>query len=354
MKYLRLFLFALIASTTSGCAFIYSLDRNLLEQVEQWQKQHEYSRALDTIAVVSKSHPQYAQLQKKKQELIEEAERFEKIRMREINAHIEAGDWQAAESSLNDTLEKLPDSEIMQERYREFMQLRAQHLKSLYYQLYINKAEWLVKNKDVQRELSRTIPNDRNTRQSLQKHKEETEKVYKQLIICGIEAQNVDDLELAEQCYLLAEELKPSETTRAIITTIQKELTRRAHRETLVLSKRSQQRLDKAKQLMQSGKLRAAHSLYLKIRPRDRNHALVRAFKQELDKRIAANVKSRIETGRKLYSQGEIEQALAVWNEVRKLDPHNEYLNNHIDRAQRVLDKVNQIKEQEKAVVPGK
>lgn len=346
--------FLTVILMTSGCAFVHSLDKDLLKQVEMWQSQHEYTTALDTIELVRKSHPQYEQIQKKKVEIQNAMAHFENARIREISAHIDAKDWHAAETSLNYTLGKLPDSKAVMAKDKEFKNLRAQHLKSLYYQLYINKAEWLVKNKDVQHELYRTIPDDRQSKNALKKHQHETEKVYKQLIECGIEALNIDDLELAEQCYLLADELKPGNITQATILDIQKELAKREKRGALVLSAKSRARLEIARQHMQNGRLKVAQQNYLKISSAERSHALVKAFKQELDVRIKENVKSRIETGRKLYSQGEIEQALAVWNKVKQLDPHNEYLNNHIERAQRVLDKVNEIKQQDINSVNGK
>ncbi len=335
-----------------GCALMHSFDKDLDKQIDQWVKQHEYTKALDTISYVSKSHPQYNKLQKRKVKIEKTAQKFEKIKLREINAHIEAKDWHTAEKSLNYSLGKLPDSEQLQKAHREFIQKRAQHLKSLYYQLYINKAEWLVKNKDVQKELSETMPDERAAKKALQQHKQESEQVYQQLVVCGIEGMNIGDLELAEQCFLLADELKPSKALRSSISDIQKELSKVEKRETLVLSKKARGLLTKAKSSMQAGDLKQASKLYRKIPMTDKKHALVRAFKQELNSRIKDNVNTRVEMGRKLYSQGEIKQALAVWNDVRELDPNNEYLLSHIERAQKVIDKVEELKSQKTTVSP--
>lgn len=352
MKSFLFFFVLLNALLLPGCALINSFDKDLDKQIDQWVKQHDYSKALDTISYVRKSHPQYKKLQKRKIKIEKTAQNFEKIKLREINAHIEAKDWQTAEKSLNYSLAKLPDSKKLQTTHREFIKKRAQYLKSLYYQLYINKAEWLVKNKDVQQELSATMPNEKAGQKALQRHKQETEQVYQQLVVCGIEGMNIGDLELAEQCFLLAEELKPSEALRSSISDIQRELFKVEKRETLVLSKKARELLSKAKSTMQSGDLKQSLKIYRKISRVDKKHALVRAFKQELNVRIKDNVTTRVEMGRKLYSQGEIKQALAIWNDIRELDPNNEYLLSHIERAQKVIDKLEQLKDQKTTISP--
>ncbi len=352
MKSLLFFLVLLSVLVLPGCALMHSLDKDIDKQIDQWVKDHEYTKALDTISYVRKSNPQYAKLQKRKIKIQQTAKNFEKIKIREINAHIEAGDWQTAEKSLNYSLSKLPDSKQLQEAHREFIKKRALHLKSLYYQLYINKAEWLVKNKDVQQELSQTMPDEKAAKKALQQHQQETEQVYQQLVVCGIEGMNIGDLELAEQCFLLAEELKPSEALRSSISDIQRELSKVEKRETLVLSEKARSLLTKAKSTMQSGDLKQAKKLYRKIPVQDKKHALVRAFEQELNTRIEDNIATRVEMGRKLYSQGEIKQALAIWNDIRELDPNNEYLLSHIERAQKVIDKLEELKNQKKTVSP--
>jgi tetratricopeptide (TPR) repeat protein len=338
--------------TLNGCAFFYSFDKDLDSRINQWLREHEYSKALDALEHVREGHSQYAQLQKRKKQVQQAAQRFEKLKLREISAHIEAEDWQAAESLLNYSMAKLPDSRKLHDAYNDFIQKRGLYLKGLYYQLYINKAEWLVKNKDVQEELFRTMPDDQATKKATEKHREEIVTVYQQLIVCGLEGQNIGDLELAEQCYLLANELNPSQTLQKTITEIQAQLARKQKKKALLLSERGRKLLESAKATLKQGDLKVTLQAYQKIPRKDKKHALVTAFKQELDARIRENVSQGIELGRRLYSQGQIEQALAIWNDIRELDPDNEYLISYIDRAQRVIEKLDRLKSQERTISP--
>jgi tetratricopeptide (TPR) repeat protein len=163
---------------------------------------------------------------------------------------------------------------------------------------------------------------------------------------------NINDLDLAEQCYLLAYELKPSDEIKSTLHNIQQQLTRLEKHKTTVLSKRARHFLEESKTAMQAGKLKQALELYNQIPATEKRHGLVKSYKQELDKRINKNVNDGIEVGRKLYSQGQIEQALAIWNELLALAPNNEYLVSHIERAKRVQEKLLKLRKKDSNEIP--
>ena len=98
--------------------------------------------------------------------------------------------------------------------------------------------------------------------------------------------------------------------------------------------------------------MKEAIALYDQIPADDRQYTQVRAFKKELNARIKSNVTQGIELGRKLYSQGEIKQALAVWNKVRELDEDNQYLISYIKRAERVLKKLDKLQREGTTIKP--
>ena len=344
----RVFLATFLLVQIAGCAFLHSFDSDLDTQIDEWLAQHEYTKVLDTLKYIRPSHPKYQLLQKKRQQAIDEAKRFEQQQISKANDYIKEEKWHQAEMTLNNAMEKLPDSKPLQTAYQDFIKQRAQVLKSLYYQLYINKAEWLVKNKNVQQELTRTIPDDKKTKQAMEDYKKETQHVYQQLVICGLEATNINDLELAEQCYMLANELQPSTSLQKTLGEIEDKLGQTQKRKPMTLSSQGRTLLEQSKQAMSKGDLKLALSTYKKISPSDRSHPLIKAYSQEMNHRIHDNVNQGIELGRKLYSQGEVEQALAVWNKLRELDPDNEYLLNHIERAEHVLEKVSDLRKQQK------
>lgn len=351
---LRTALISLTLLFLSGCAFLNSFNSDLDNQVDVWMAQHEYSKILDTLKYVRPSNPKYQLLRRKRQQAIEESKRFEQSQISKALNQIEKEQWHEAEMTLTNAIEKLPDSKPLHKTYQEFIKQRTQYIKSLYTQLSINEAEWLIKNKPVQQKLNRTLPEDRKTQQELEDFRSDSQHVYQQLLACGVEATKSDDLELAEECYQLADKLQPNATNKETLADVRAKLDRKKSRiaeqkqKTPALSQLGRNLLDKSKKALDSGKLKLALIQYNKIPNTDRNQAPVKAYGEEMNRRIRDNVTQGIEMGRKLYSQGQVEQALAIWNKLRDLDPDNENLLSHIDRAERVLEKIKQLRKEQK------
>ncbi|MDY6980925.1 MAG: hypothetical protein SV201_13685, partial [Pseudomonadota bacterium] len=60
----------------------------------------------------------------------------------------------------------------------------------------------------------------------------------------------------------------------------------------------------------------------------------------------------RMESARRLYSQGKIQQALQVWESLHSIDPGNQQLEAHIERARRVLEKLQRLQQNGSVVSP--
>lgn len=354
-SFLRVALVTLPLLSLSGCAFIYSLDSDLDKRVDTWMAQHEYAKVIDTLQYIRPSNPKYQHLMRKRHQAIVESKRFEQTQISHSMNLIEKGQWHEAELTLNDAMDKLPDSRPLHKTYKEFLKQRALYLTSLYNQLTINKAEQLVKDKPIQQQLQRTLPDDRQTRRDLEQYHEQSQSVRQQLIECGSDASKVADLKLAAHCYQLADKLQPDTALKGRLADIQNKL---ASRQTSAsnhklqgpsLSQLGRSLLEKSKKALEGGHLKLALSHYEKIPSGDKNLAPVKTFGDEMHHRIRDNVSQGIELGRKLYSQGQVEQALAVWNKLRDLDPDNENLLSHIDRAERVLEKIKKLRKEQKS-----
>lgn len=328
-----------------ACALIDSLDSNLEQKIDTWVAQEEYGRALATLEYLRPSQQNYNALQLKKQKIITAARQFEQDKIRKANSHIDQQQWHAAEQTLDDALDKLPDSEALKIAWQNFLRQREQYLKNIRYQLTASEAERLLRDKPLQAELQRAIPADRAQQRDYSEYQEKTDEVRHTLLDCGLQAMQANELEQAERCFVLANELSPDTELQLTIQEIQKQLGKTSDGKILVLSDKGHAELALARQALNSGNLLLAKQHYQNIPARDKRHTLVTTFAQELNTRIESNVKQGIDVGRKLYSQGEIERALAVWNKLRELDPQNEHLLSHIERAERVMKKLKELRQ---------
>ena len=77
-------------------------------------------------------------------------------------------------------------------------------------------------------------------------------------------------------------------------------------------------------------------------------------LRKELDKRYRQGIDQKIAAGRKLYSNGKIQEALDVWNSLLEINPDNQKLQGHIDRAERVLKKLQRLSNEGAVVQPPK
>jgi hypothetical protein len=74
--------------------------------------------------------------------------------------------------------------------------------------------------------------------------------------------------------------------------------------------------------------------------------------KQTLQQHLDIGIKQEIETGRKVYSEGHVPEALAIWEGLYEINPDNKDLETLILRAQRVLDKLRDLNKDETIVQP--
>jgi len=341
----------LAALSLSGCAFLNSLDRNLERQVDVWMKQHEYARVIDTLRYIGPSNPNYKSLQRKRQLALAESKKYEQTEIARAMTLMEKGEWYEADITLQDAMDKLPPSMALDKTYRDFSAARDQHLKDLYCALYRNKADWLIMNRPVQEQLKKTQPDASKTQRIFSQYDNDTTQVYAELLDCGKDAAGRNDLQLALHSYKLASKLRTDKALNTTLARLQQVIDRKRavtqSGQAQALSQLGQNLLDKSKQALAAGDLKLAIRHYEKIPDADKQLPPVVAYDADMNRRIHENVRQGIELGRKLYSQGQVEQALAVWKKLRDIDPDNENLLKHIERAERVLDKIKQLRKEQ-------
>lgn len=159
-----------------------------------------------------------------------------------------------------------------------------------------------------------------------------------------------EGLNLALKCAKLAHEVTPSDNTQQVLDeTLQLATDRTVKRQSITQAKVDHKHnalmaLAK-KQMTQPNFVAGIETLekLLKISPDDEE---VKKLLAELTSRQAAQVADLTTMGDNLYLEENIEQALAVWQAVIKLDPENQEVLSRIDRAHKVIEKMDQIKEQ--------
>lgn len=350
--YRKVLFFICVLFQVSGCAVWYSMQSDLESRIDQWVEATDFTTALATLDQISPSHPQYAQLQRKKKHILQLVKEYETTTLQNAESETKQQHWQAAAQIYQQGMGKLPRSEPIAAAHQKFLHERQQQLELTTHRMNLYKAEWLLKSIPLQQQYEQLVPGEHRTDAITGLSENDIGDLYQELVQCGQSSMQRSDFELAEKCFTTAMEINPDGKRFPVTLDIPQQLAVLVKRRETTLSAKGEELLGNSRQALQKDDLRQAFKLFKKIPSRDQQNSAVLEFRKELNIRIGNNVKQGIEMGRKLYSQGDIERALAIWNSVRELDPNNEQLDNHIERAQHVLNKLKFLKKNEPVIAP--
>jgi tetratricopeptide (TPR) repeat protein len=144
----------------SGCAYLASFGHDLPTTIEREIAAGEYGKALDTLKWVKPDHPDYPRLMQLQAKARHLARELEKTTLQAADRLEKSGEWYAAQQRYEQALDSLPDSAILQQRYRAFLDRRERYLHKLELALLMNRANWLIQNAPIRTEVARVLPED--------------------------------------------------------------------------------------------------------------------------------------------------------------------------------------------------
>lgn len=342
----------------AGCANYYATRPDLAERVEQWIADYEYRLALHAISQVKPDHPDYPRLQAKERALRSLIAGQEQDILEQARQFANREQWLEADATYARGLAQFPDSERIRTAREAFLAQRERRMRELRLQAWVNEARTLLRNRRLYTEMTETAPDHRLARR--EGHTAERRAYEAARVLVSFAEQGFAEGNHAAASEYLALAARLSAEPR-LTTTIEKlqaqyaavlreqqgrerrARARLAAQEAQVRAARSAERLEQyrlasaAHQWVAAREhLAAAHELA----PED---AALAAERVILETRIAQWVATENERGRLMYAQGKVEEALEVWMPLLELAPDDEDLRAHVERAQRVLRKLEQL-----------
>jgi tetratricopeptide (TPR) repeat protein len=361
---LVLFLIALSACTIAPTV---PSDGDLIASAEALAAQQKFGQALAVLANVTLAHPQYARIAAKRREIAQEAVAFETDVVNEAHALVSSGEWSAAGQVYVTALATYPQSDALQSAYARFKTQRDKRVTNLQRNLVLREGEWLAHDIPLREELIRAAEPERAQEQLIASKRERAGQLAAQLHVIGLEAMNERDFELAERSLSVADELKPSpEIQRALASLgrMQAQLDEQARagrmrekayleeKRKAVLSRRVEERRQRTQAILSEyneaykrGDLLEAKRLTEELSLLESYHPELPKLQEQVQTAIDVHVKKGLDQGRQLYARGRIEEAIKEWQGLLRYDPDNAELKDNIARAQRVLDKLQQLSE---------
>ncbi len=337
-----------------GCAYLSSFSSDLPEKIDGMIQQQEYAEALAMLDYVRPSHTDYNRLMQQKKRIEKLIPEFETATIKKAHRLTRQEKWYPAQQTYEQALKKVPHSKAIREAQQEFLQQRESYLKQLELSLLLNRANWLIKNAPVQKEIVRVIPDDYRRYDELRDYPELVDETADHLVECIQSALDANDYNLAETCLKLAERIGSKNVDKKQLAIARKKLAQAEKAEVRKQNDKTRALIAELKQGYSQDNLRRARQHLNVLRKQNSRDATSIKLQKELERRYHTGIDQKIAAGRRLYSSGKIQQALDVWNSLLEIDPGNQKLEAHIDRAERVLKKLERLSSDGAAVQPPK
>ena len=356
----KITLLLLLLALLSGCAGMDQLQvlQDSPQDIEQLLEQDEYAR----IRQLTGRYPE-----------IDTPDLHDLINMREA-AYVETvvteasrleaeNDLLGAVQILSVAMQRVPHSDELRTLRQTLESERVQQLKRNERERLITRANFMLDQQDLYRQQANLERPSLGQRWEISRYERESSVLSGQLLEHGEYALLQNDLTSAETCLHLSLRLNHSVTAEETLSRVQ---SLRASQQQVVLEKASitqakkerkiqhsqQQRtevlLAKTQQALEQNNLQVARAAFVKIPAATSNSSEVIALKDDLNEAVSRHVSGLVAKGDSLYRADNVHEALQHWNEALSLDPENQALQERIDRANRVLARLEELKRQQR------
>lgn len=336
-------LFAVILLATSACSEIPLFNLEERHSVEYWIKHEQYSKAIDELERRSATRPD-EQERKRLEGVKRMAAEYDKTTARRVLALQTQDDWAKAFALLDQGLQNYAEGAQLQKARQTLLQRQTLRKRQLMAQVLLVKAEWLLSNYEMQREIVHIDPENYVAEINLQQAQAELGNIATRLYDYGIHARSSNDLELADHCLTMSYRITPRPKTRKAMDEV---IAMQEARRQQQLAIQQKQLLAEIHQSLSGADLGLARKLLQQasnIEGFERNNPELAGLRQALEHAVTTKVGALLEQGDGLYSNEKIEEAKKVWEAALTLDPGNSDVQERIQRAERVLGKLKQLK----------
>jgi len=364
-------LLALLLPVLSGCSGMDTirLGQDKPEDLDKLLQQHEYARvrqltskyaSLDTVAIQTR--------------ISNDESAYEQQVHAEVLALESGNDLLGAVQLLSTALQKIPHSNSLRELRNAIEPERVKQLQSNEQEQLIARARYILNQQKLYQEQANLEAPTRGQRREHKRNIKEAQSLAEDLLKHGQQAFDLNQIALAKTCLQLSQELNQTPEADAMLAQVQ--ATEDAHQQVAIqetrLAKkkakikkarsRKKEQLDDrkkteiliagARQALEVDDLQAASAAVVQIPSSADNSSEVLAIREDLDRAVNMRVKKLMATGDAQYRADNVLQAVRSWTEALSLAPDNRFLRDRVERANKVLARLEELKRQQKKKQP--
>jgi len=364
-KLLRLIL-ALLLPVMAGCSGMDTvrLGQDRPEDINNLLEQHEYARArqltskypsLDTLEIQTK--------------ITNKETSYEENTYSQARELQSANDLLGAVQLLSGALQKVPHSTSLRELRNAIEPERIKQLQTNEREQLIARANYLLGQQQLYHDQANLEAPSLGQRWENTRNQKEAIKLSGQLTEHGQQALETDNAELAKTCLQLSQALHKTPEVDALLANIHSE--DEAHKQAIkhktrlaqkkATRKKAQNRkkkqqdqknktevlLAETQQALEKDDLQVARAAFVQIPSSEITGSEVLAIQDDLDQAVDLRVSKLMATGDAQYRADDVLQAVRTWTQALSLAPDNQYLRERVERANKVLARLEQLKRQQ-------
>ena len=338
------FLLIIISLSFSGCSLIYSYSDNLPQRINQWIKDKRYNIALDTINHVKPTHKDYRLIQRKKNIILKQMVAYENMAIEKSTQLTKQGDWLKALELLDEVEKNIVNTKNI-DKHRKILLLKREKVISELEKDVLNIEAVNLTNKiELYKKINKTVTKHESNELEISEFDELREETSIKLAAISEHHFKNKQYDKALSSIELALKLSPNDDITPDLKHIKKRIKNTTKSKKSLYIKETKALLNKLSQGYSHAILKETKEKIEwlnKIKDNDKTYAkLLSKLKQHLKK----GVKQHFEAARKLYSKGKTQEALSIWLDLKKLDPKHPKLQSHINRAEKVLLKLEKLR----------
>lgn len=356
---------AVLALLLAGCStFPLRGAPPTIAELDVWLDNNEFGRVVAALNEVPRDHPDYIHYAARRTAAEQRAREYEEKTLGEIAVIESRKDWPAAITLTDEALANYPESLPLSRKRVELISKQQHRARILSAESLLARTDWLQNELPLLRQKARNAPVDIPLQWSVSQLENELRTSVAKLISTATDLFEYSEYDLVQQCLDRANELSPNPNEVTTINLLQERLiVRRAEerQKQLVLEKQRAQQLTAEQRAEQNKRIKALkHKTQLALTRNDlstaHQHAVelkrllpddieVLQLHSEINSRIMIVVDKMIAQGNSLYRQEKIADAKKTWEKALTLDPGNRELIANIQRAERVLQKLDDLRE---------
>lgn len=354
MKRFHRFGLALLFASLSGCAELVLVQHPVDDAtIERWMDEKRYSKVLEVLERRAQRSNEL-DAEKRLETVRAQAAEYDQERARAARQLLEDGKLDQAEEVLNLALNHFPDGEQLQQAAQQLRRIRQNRIDALETKLLLAQADWLSESVPIYQQLATVEPSNLDAIRQARRMEQERSEVAQRLAAIGLTAHAEGDTEAAKRYLAASKKLQPSVPVTDVLDHLGKQERRKKiveqaqQREVATRKKRqeAQQLADRTRQALQHLQLQQARSHVQKLEQVDPEFAELDTLRLRLELAIDTRVESLLKTGDDHYADGRIAEAKRVWEAGLALAPENTELTNRVERAERVLNRLQELREE--------